>query len=411
LEREKHMKHIPFIFLLPLILLSACGSTVSSPPHHLTGGDWISSGGETLKDAHNPWWLKNTKAVDYCIDLDSTSISAPAAKVERAVSDSLAFWQAEFSRTVSFFEDPHQQLPKWNHAGVGKQAFRRVPCTGTEDLRFQFGHGTLTESQISFLKNPLRFVAVAVRTHYDESLLRGKGFIFVGSDIGPKRFAPQTQIERVWSYETALQLAVLHELGHVFGIPHLGNRYSLMGAGILELFTHKVMEPILGHITEAHNESTFFMPAPKRRGCTSDEKQKDLWQNYFELEGKPDCLTFQFEESARQFTVHGHDEKGTVKWGGGGIGELALKVASWPTSGVVIFLNPLQTVFPGMDPKLPLGLQMGPYFVAGQGGGRLVSKKGTVKPLHLQIGPEEFNVAGEFDGKHQSIVYWSVKPY
>ncbi len=406
---ERLMKHLAVV---PLILfLAACGKPAASPPHHLTGGDWISSGGETLRDAHNPWWLKNTTHVDYCIEIDTTSLSASADKVEQAVTQSLAYWKTEFARTVTFFEDPYDQLKSWNHVGAGRQEFRRVPCSDAVELRFQFGYGTLTETQKSFLKNPLRFVAVAVRTHYDERLLRGKGFIFIGSDVGPHRFAPDTQAERVWSYETALQLAVIHELGHVFGIPHLGNRYSLMGAGILELFTHKAMAPILGQVTETHNESPFFIPAPKRRGCSSDEKQKERWQRFFALETRPDCLTFRFDEADRHFHVHGHDEKGTTKIEGGRIGELALKVGSWPTSGVIVFLNSLQTVFPTLDPKLPLGLLMGPYFVAGQGGGRLVSSKGAARSLHLQIGPEELNVSGELDGKHQNIVYWSLKPY
>jgi len=395
-----------------LLLLAACGKSPStSPPHTLTGGDWISSGGETLRDAHNPWWLKNTTDVSYCVEVDTASISAPVAKIEETVVRTLQYWQTEFNRTVTFFEDPHKQLAHWNGVGVGKQKFHKVPCTGTEDLRMQFGYGTLTETQKAFMKNPLRFVAVAVRTHYDERTLRGRGFIFVGSDIGPHRFAPETQMESVWSFESALTIAVLHELGHVFGIPHLGNRYSLMGAGILELFTHKAMAPIIGKMSDSQNESAFFIPSDRRRSCAVDVKQKEIWQKYFEVEPRPDCLTFRYEEKEKHFTVQAHDEKDENRVDAGAIGSLALKVVSWPTSGIVVFLNPLQTVFPSMDPHLPLGLLMGPYFVAGQGGGRLLSKKGNAKLMHLQVGPEEWMLSGEYDGKHQPIVNWSMKPY
>ncbi len=403
------MRHLAIVSAL--CFLAACGKTGTSPPHLLTGGDWISSGGETLRDAHNPWWLKNVSDINYCVEVDTASISAPVAKIEEMVKVTIDYWKKEFTRKVTFFDDPFHQLAHWNSVGVGTQNFHKVPCSGAEDLRLQFGYGTLTQTQKGFMKAPLRFVAVAVRTHYDAKALRGKGFIFVGSDIGPNRFAPETQAERVWSFESALTIALLHELGHVFGIPHLGNRYSLMGAGILELFTHKAMAPFLGKMNDGQNDFTFFMPPTRRRGCTPDEKQKELWQKYFELEHKPDCLTFQYDEAAKHFTVQAHDEKGLSKMDAGGIDSLTLKMGWWPTSGVIIFLNPLQLVFPGMDPNLALGLQMGPYFVAGQGGGRLLSKKGNTKLLHLQLGPEEWTMSGEHDGRHQAIVNWSTKPY
>ena len=33
-------------------------------------GGWVSSGGELFSDAHNPWFVRNTKDVNYCVVVD-----------------------------------------------------------------------------------------------------------------------------------------------------------------------------------------------------------------------------------------------------------------------------------------------------------------------------------------------------
>ncbi len=398
------------LFLFSLLFFAGCGKGTlgNSLANKLTQGDWVSSGGERFKDANNPWWIVNTTQVKYCIDVDQDSFTASREMIGKIVEKALDDWRKEFVRPISFFEDTNKVLVKWNELGVGKQRFQKISCTGEEDLKLQFGYGTLTAPQREYLRDPLHFVAVAVRTSYDEKNLKGRGFIFVGSDIGPNRFAPDTQAERVWQSGAALYLAVIHELGHVFGLPHLGNRYSLMGAGILELFTHKAMATILGSVAmDYHQEFTFFSPKEHRSGCGGLPEEKALQWDYFGLADKQECLEFKFNASTREIAVTAYNERDRVHTDVGKIKSLNIAITSWTTGGVLMILNPIQNIFPTSYPTFPLAMMNGPFFVSGQGGANLALKSGEERPIQLRLGPEQFELSGVWNGKHRNILLWN----
>lgn len=396
-------------------MLTGCGRVQNSSPA-INQGDWVSSGGERLKDSLNPWWLKNVKDVDYCIEIDEASISAKRGDIETVVAQALAYWKDELHRTTSLLEDPFGMLKNWNAVGVGAQNFHYVACSGLEDLKFKFGLPTLSPSELIYLKDPLRFVAVAVRTHYDEKLLRGKGFIFVGSDVGPHRFGPDTQAENAWSFKSLLQLAMIHEVGHLFGIAHVGNRFSIMGAAILEQVTRKDWATVFGnHAMHDSEIPKFFVPKKEWHGCSQGE-QNETWPSFFEFSQKKKCLQFQFNEEEKTFSIGAYNSGEKERISVGKFDSLKLKMNSWPTNGVLIYLNPLQTIFdfPAQDapkeaPKFTF--LPGPFFVSGEGGVKFQSEKGLTKPLHVAVGPEQFTLSGEWQGSHITLIDWSSRAY
>ncbi|MBI4404240.1 MAG: hypothetical protein HY537_08770 [Deltaproteobacteria bacterium] len=388
------------------ILLTSCGARdQGSLPTPILYGDWISSGGENFKDANNPWWVKNTASINYCIQVDEHTISTSSEIISDVVSYAFKYWKEEFARKTSLFKDSFQLLEQWNDIGVGTQSINKIACNGNEDVRLQFGYGTLTDDQKKYLRDPPHYVGVAVRTHYDTVNLRGKGFVFIGSDKGANRFAPSTQAEGSWSKDIILYLAVLHELGHVFGIPHVGSRYSLMGAQILELFTSQMMAPYLESVAvDFRAEYPFFIPGSDWKNmCMTSDK----WTRFFKIREKRDCLWFHFDEAAEEISISAHSKGQSDLLSLGKLTSLELDFYSDFTSGVMMMLGPSQQVFPSPDKtSSPWRTKAGPYFVSGKGGARMVLIDGTETLVHMAVAPDRFEISGELDGKHQIIVNW-----
>jgi hypothetical protein len=224
---------------------------------------WSSGGGgEIIKDARNPWFLQNTPSVDVCIihDAEHFDIGAlESSDLEEMVQDALSYWKYEFSKAFT----------PWPAVRVATQRFRVVDlitidksgivksCAPTTDLTIQFGY--LNSEQQNYLRERGQgtkdFISFAIRTSYDPVNLRGKGFIYFAADSGDLKFEGPDLVTKPWSMGTGglIHAALKHELGHVFGIPHMGS--SLMNAGYLEqVFKTGVAATAA---TEDHNKDFF----------------------------------------------------------------------------------------------------------------------------------------------------------
>lgn len=173
---------------------------------------WTSGGGELLGDSVNPWWVKNTKNLNYCISINQNTFNQTEEDLNRVVVKALSFWKKEF-KEITYSEYPHTSQ-------TAQQKFTRTACSEKTDLKFQFGY--LTEEQKKKVQDSERFVSLAVRTDYDQVNLKGKGFVYVSDRLARKD-------------ETELLYVLLHELGHVFGLPHTGrNNFDLMAEDFVE---------------------------------------------------------------------------------------------------------------------------------------------------------------------------------
>lgn len=198
-------------------------------------GTWGSSGGGLFKDAENPWFLKNTLSINYCIEVDQKGISLKEESIHKLTKLAIDYWKKELKG-------------KGERLGIGTQEFVfNDICSGDEDIRFQFGYETLTEEQLELFKKygeaPEDYVSLAVKTQYDRANLKGKGFVFISSDNGKNNYNyGRTQNhkfeENLWSHEGILFRLLQHEIGHVFGISHTQNSFmsSRSPANMLKKF-------------------------------------------------------------------------------------------------------------------------------------------------------------------------------
>ncbi|MGZ3768631.1 MAG: hypothetical protein ACXVCR_01290 [Bdellovibrio sp.] len=189
-------------------------SILLSAPIVFAGGGWTSGGGENIRDERNPWWIQNTKEVTYCIKADERNFGQSRDVLQRKIRFALNFWKKQLGTLT------YNQFDQLQGISVGTQTFTETACGDNTDLVFQFG--VLDGDQFRYLVDPTKFIGVAVRTAYDPVNLKGKGFIYISPEEGPLRFNKSGLMTHPWSYQDGILLtpALIHELGHVFGIPH-----------------------------------------------------------------------------------------------------------------------------------------------------------------------------------------------
>lgn len=243
-------------------------------------GGWGSSGGGQFKDdLLNPWFAKNTKTVQYCIDIDPEGFSGTRAEISKLLPMAFAYWKNEFADETTI--------------GLGKQNFVETQgsCTGSEDIRFEFGYGALKPDQLSEFAahdaDPQDFVAITIRPDYDKVQLRGKGYVFVASDFGPHPYGHgQVVATNLWQHEGVLYRVLVHETGHIFGVTHTPG--EPMGDDYPEQVLHHYSD-----FREIGTISPFFRPTTNYEFCGSDS-------NSINLPGLPpgtQCVRLSFSKS------------------------------------------------------------------------------------------------------------------
>jgi hypothetical protein len=278
-------------FLL-YIFIAATYSNVS-----IASNGWSSSGGgEYIVTEGNPWFV-GTQSVSWCINhggVKNFSLSAELSKVEvekaivrltnqiktinkyRTNLDYNGLFGNTIDRKCVLSFEQNGKNKNWtnkcDHLGEGfllSDNFSYVENCNNADLEIILGN--IDDPKIKKLYEDLgetRFrnlAGIAMRTNYDQSVLRGKGFIYIAADLGKLGYAGQRSIylkgNTIWNYHNsipektkfppnvinsfwnknptkytfkestlgALQPVVAHEFGHVLGLKHTNSK-DLMDA-------------------------------------------------------------------------------------------------------------------------------------------------------------------------------------
>lgn len=256
----------------------------------VAGDGWTSAGGEGVREARNPWFLNNVREVSYCIEIDSANFGATAETAQAKVKKALDFWQSEFSKASL------PSLPTFGALKIASQNFVAKSCDESTDLRFQFG--VLSADQIARLKKPQDFAALSVRTQYSQKDLRAQGFVYIAPTHGPLAYRADGFLQDVWSRDQSenLYLTLVHELGHVFGLPHLGSYGELMSEGYIEsLITQSLLRQ--DKVLNQRSLNFFSLVKTSPTICPDPILLKE-WQKVFNLGDKDRCVQFKFEHDS-----------------------------------------------------------------------------------------------------------------
>lgn len=191
-------------------------------------GGWVISGGDLLKDATNPWFIK-TWNVSYCIQMDEKNFSLSKSAASKIMKNVINAWKNDFKNALMI---QNQFDVKANFFSLTE-----ADCYPDIDLKIKFGY--LEEKEKKYLSQSNRHVAVSVRTQYDPIRLKGKGFIYISPDRGTENIL-QSQNPNLpddfWSLSGGklVYLTLLHELGHIYGIQHEGEENELMSHAFVD---------------------------------------------------------------------------------------------------------------------------------------------------------------------------------
>jgi hypothetical protein len=366
-------------------------------------GGMVTSGGDLLRNARNPWWVKNTASVNYCIEIDKKTISATEDAINDLVARALEYWKTEFARKLKLVKNKDVLNQYLNQIGVGIQDFKKINCNGSEDLRFKFGYGTLTPEQVAYMADIRSHVSAAVRTDYDDIHLKGKGFVYIASDIGPHSYAGGADlIQKPWQYDFFLYLAIVHELGHVFGLPHIGETYTLMSEGFLEYILNEAVAESVKSIPVRGVTLIpfFFFPASYFVTCSKSGFPASA-VNYFNIPAGTTCMHFVIDADNKQLLMYA--SPGTAFYPStylGGIRDLELDADF--TIGITLFLTDAQTVFP--KPPTPFHFMMGPMFVDKNGPANFYPLLGLARPLFVDLNSRSFALVGTAGTKLEAML-------
>ncbi len=276
------LRNLFFLLMLVLIQIS-CGKNQTEKLKEkldVSQSGWVSSGGELFGFNKNPWFLRNTSEVKYCIKVDSGTFTATAEVVRESLKGALEYWKKQLAA-------PKLEI---GVTEIATQNFTEVSDCQNTDLQFLFGYNSLNLEQRNFLADSQKYIGVTVRTEYDRSNLLGRGFIFIASDSGPNSYQNNGQlIQKAWAYPKLLQYALMHELGHVFGIPHSGS--GLMS----EIFLDQLLYRRLFEFYLNNPYLSTVVPPDSFETCSDSGTFN---QKFFKLQKPTACLRFERQAGA-----------------------------------------------------------------------------------------------------------------
>ncbi len=242
-------------------------------------GGWISSGGESFIYSRNPWFVKNTTSVDYCLQMDEASFSISKAEVEKLIVQGFDFWKSEFATNNGF------KKASAGYANIASQDFHYLAkCQADTPLIFKLGIKSLDAEEITFLVDPKKYIGVTIRKNYALDTLRGDGIIYITADKGADAYTNNGQlVSEAWKTPALLHYALIHEIGHFFGIPHVGS--GLMS----EVFMTVLLNKQMTHEFETSLQLSFLNPQNNFEVCRASN---NFNPDFFGVSKATACLKF-----------------------------------------------------------------------------------------------------------------------
>ena len=316
-------------------------------------GNGSSGGGNIFGDQLNPWFLGNTKTVNYCIEISSDFSDLSESRISEVIKQSLIYWKKSFAES-SGYSAVHSM---GNNALIATQEFiLQSRCDNTTDLKFQLGF--LTDDQKKLIPDYKQLLGIAYRTSYDEVHLRGKGFIYIAPERGALRPMSRNLHPRPWSFgqNFSLFFTISHELGHVFGLQddYYERESFLLSARFVEHISNKSVVELVDAFARAYGPAIYTsvlgcnsklegFQSMKYSGGEYDETLLEIF-DYFEIGHDSNSFEIRSKNGILSFidmTKKTSDLIGSVDLNSGNIQGMSVK----DVPAVSLYLTNKQRVF------------------------------------------------------------------
>jgi len=368
--------------------------------------------------------------------MDANKFSADISTVSSLIQMAFQFWKKEFN-----------SVKLLSMIRVASENFIQSDCKQSNfDIRFELGK--LSPDQVKLIPNINKTIGRAIRTDYDTINLRGKGFIYLAPDMGENKLNLMNLIKHHWWYDTILLLALIHELGHVFGLHDIGHSFmhaftTFMNENFLESIVTTtdgdIEEPDLSSeykeksitlINESLNfimKSSFFRfnienPIYWSSNALADcygAADRERLIDYFKFLGIPDdygCVKYYYHQNKITIMVKNEFDK-TSDWEEMGVINYQIKkltifdMAAVDFKGgvTVIIDNTKQQVF-DKDEEGSLPAKdgyLGPQIIYDEATGTYVNHKtGETKPVVIHFQPMGIKLYGEVNNSLVPLRSW-----
>jgi hypothetical protein len=331
--------------------------------------------------------------------IDAENFGATRENAERQINRALQFWRGQFAYAVL------PNLTEFGQLQIASQNFHKVACSENHDIAFQFG--VLTKDQRKYLVQPSEYAAISVRTQYDEAKMQGKGFVYVSPSHGPLAYNSEGVIKDAWSIKNGqlLYMTLLHEMGHVFGLPHVGSYGDLMSEGFVEA---TLANAAYEDSTRSSKINFFSLPEKGHRVCQTNETILTRWHSFFGTGPSEKCLEFEFEhDSSNQLFGETKVNVFTSESSSGARRQLySIPTAMdrfFPSFVSLIWLPNSQTLFQKSEATIPSGrgvLGVNFFMLSKQGQFAFLNGKATRSiTVRFEQGKTVFFVDGVVDGQ------------
>jgi len=187
-----------------VIALTAVSHLVSSSA---IAGHALGNGAEYLSVWHDASWFTGRKGVSVCIQ-KSPDFPTDRQALEQAFLSAHRKWK-------QYYEEK-QTAANAARLGISFTLDMRRECVGNEELTIFAGTtNQRVEAGRVQMVNPLAF---ALLEDFTLTEGRGRGLIWIAAQ--PRQVAERFRSVD-WTTGTYLETILLHELGHVFGVPHI----------------------------------------------------------------------------------------------------------------------------------------------------------------------------------------------
>ena len=217
------MKLLHFISLSSIFFITISNSFA---------GGWTSGGGKNIySDFDNPWFLGDNP-IEYCIQ-QSSDFPLSTQVVRELITESFEEWKAIFIKYGLYKSNLPGEFFDHKKRSITLDSIEVSKCTNPAQ-QIIFKVGVVDNTMIDYFKsNTKQVVGLAIRKTYNHKSFKNGGIIW----IAPKNWIGEYSANGVelkefpiWNTKEQVKSILLHELAHIFGVPHIPSNKVLSEA-------------------------------------------------------------------------------------------------------------------------------------------------------------------------------------